>query len=43
MPKLDITREGAIWYATRSNPEMALGVLWPDVSKMKTYAANRWR
>ncbi|MBI2823012.1 MAG: hypothetical protein HYX74_12385 [Acidobacteria bacterium] len=43
MPKLDISREGAIWYTTRSNPEVALGVLWPDVSKMTTYAANRWK
>jgi len=41
MPKLDISREGAIWYATRSNPEVALGVLWPDVSKMTGFAANR--
>ena len=41
VPKLDISREGAVWYATRSNPEVALGVLWPDVSKMSGFAANR--
>jgi virginiamycin B lyase len=41
VPKLDVSREGAVWYATRSNPEVALGVLWPDVSKMAGYGANR--
>jgi virginiamycin B lyase len=41
MPKLDISREGAVWYTTRSNPEVALGVLWPDVNKMTGYAANQ--
>jgi streptogramin lyase len=41
MPKLDISREGAIWYTTRSNPEVALGVLWADVNKMTEFAANR--
>ncbi|MBI2823014.1 MAG: hypothetical protein HYX74_12395 [Acidobacteria bacterium] len=43
MPKLDITRDGAIWYTTRSNPQMAIGVLYPDVSKMTSYAATRWK
>ena len=43
MPKLAITRDGAIWYAprmvalTRGGPA-GLGVLYPDVSKMKTLA-----
>lgn len=41
VPKLDVSREGAVWYATRSNPEVAVGVLWPDVSKMTGFAANR--
>jgi streptogramin lyase len=41
MPKLDISHEGAVWYTTRSNPNVALGVLWPDVSKMKNLSANR--
>jgi virginiamycin B lyase len=39
--KLDITREGAIWYNTHLNKEVTLGVLWPDVSKMTGFAANR--
>jgi virginiamycin B lyase len=34
MPKVEITREGAIWYCTRSADETAVGVLYPDVSKM---------
>ena len=43
LPKLDITREGAVWYTTRSNAQAAIGVLYPDMSKMTTFAANRWK
>ena len=39
MPKLEITREGAIWYNPRSSPKAAVGVLYPDVTKMTTLAA----
>ncbi len=34
-PKIEITREGAVWYCTRSSATAAVGVLYPDVSKMK--------
>ena len=38
-PKIEITREGAIWYCPRSSAEPGVGVLYPDVSKMRTLAA----
>ena len=38
-PKLQITREGAIWYNPRSSQKAAVGVLYPDVSKITTFAA----
>ena len=38
-PKLEITREGAIWYCPRSSAEPGVGVLYPDTSKIKTMAA----
>jgi virginiamycin B lyase len=38
-PKLAITRDGAIWYTSRSARRAAVGVLYPDVSKMTTLAA----
>jgi virginiamycin B lyase len=38
-PKMEITREGAIWYNPRSSRKAAVGVLYPDVSKMTTFAA----
>lgn len=34
MPKVAITREGAIWYSPRSG-QAAVGVLYPDVAKME--------
>ncbi len=40
MPKVAITREGAIWYSPRSSDIAAVGVLYPDVSKMTTLAAH---
>lgn len=39
-PKIQITREGAIWYSPRSSREYpGLGVLYPDMEKMTTFAA----
>jgi len=38
-PKIELTREGAIWYCPRSAAEPGVGVLYPDTSKMKTLAA----
>lgn len=38
-PKLEITREGAIWYCPRSSEHGAVGVLYPDVTKITTLAA----
>ena len=39
-PKLEITREGAIWYCPRSSEKAAVGVLYPDVTKVTTLAAR---
>jgi len=39
MPKLAITREGAIWYTPRSSANAAVGVLYPDMNKITTLAA----
>ncbi len=39
MPRVQITREGAIWYCPRASSNAAVGVLYPDVSKMTTLAA----
>jgi virginiamycin B lyase len=42
MPKIRLTREGAIWYAPRSSQKFpGLGVLYPDVTKITTLAAYR--
>ena len=40
-PNIDITREGAIVYTTRSSQQPAIGILFPDVSKMTGYGAYR--
>ena len=40
LPKIEITREGAIWYNPRSALKGAVGVLYPDMSKMTTFAAH---
>lgn len=42
MPKIAITREGAVWYnnrgaAARGRAPAAVGVLYPDVSAMKSF------
>jgi virginiamycin B lyase len=39
MPKIEITRDGAIWYCPRSGAEPGVGVLYPDMTKVKTLAA----
>ena len=38
-PKIEITRDGAIWYCPRSGAEPGVGVLYPNISKMKTLGA----
>ena len=38
-PKLQVTKEGAFWYNPRSSRKGAVGVFYPDVSKMTTFAA----
>ena len=39
-PKIQITKDGAIWYAPRgSQKEPAFGVLYPDMDKITTLAA----
>ena len=38
-PNLDLTRDGAIIFTTRSNNQAALGIFYPDVSKMREYGA----
>jgi streptogramin lyase len=40
LPKIEITREGAIWYNPRSAIKGAVGVLYPDMTKMTTFAAH---
>ncbi|MDE0245873.1 MAG: hypothetical protein OXM59_11090 [Gammaproteobacteria bacterium] len=40
-PNLDVTREGAIIFSTRSNNQAALGIFYPDVSRMTGYGAFR--
>ena len=39
MPKIEITRDGAIWYCTRSADIQAVGVLYPDMNKITTLGA----
>jgi virginiamycin B lyase len=39
-PKMELTREGAIWYNPRSSRKAAVGVFYPDVNKMVTFAAH---
>jgi streptogramin lyase len=40
LPKLEITREGGIWYNPRSAQKGAVGVLYPDMTKMTTFEAR---
>jgi len=40
-PKIQITREGAIWYSPRSSRDYpGFGVLYPDMDKITTFAAR---
>jgi streptogramin lyase len=40
MPKIRLTKEGAIWYSPRSSRDWpGLGVLYPDITKITTLAA----
>jgi virginiamycin B lyase len=40
-PKIQITKEGAIWYSPRSSVDYpGFGVLYPDMDKMTTLAAH---
>ncbi len=41
MPKMDISRDGNIWYSTRGIPNGGIGVLYPDKSKIRSLAALR--
>lgn len=38
-PKIEITRDGAVWYCPRSGAEPGVGVLYPNILKIKTLAA----
>ena len=40
-PKLEVSRDGAIWYTTRSGDEkkMSIGVLYPNMETIKSFAA----
>ena len=40
LPKVEITREGAVWYNPRSALKGAVGVLYPDMTKMTTFEAR---
>ena len=40
MPKVEITRDGGIWYNPRSALRGAVGVLYPDMTKMRGYEAR---
>ena len=40
-PGLDLTRDGAIVYTTRSSNQATIGLFWPDVSRMNGYGAFR--
>jgi streptogramin lyase len=39
-PKIEITRDGAVWYCPRSGAQPGVGVLYPDVTKITTLAAH---
>jgi virginiamycin B lyase len=43
MPKLAIGGNGAVWYCPRSSENAAVGVLYPDMSKITSLAAVRPR
>lgn len=39
MPKIEIARDGAIWYCPRSAAEPGVGVLYPDMTRITTLGA----
>jgi virginiamycin B lyase len=39
--KIEITREGAVWYPFRGERDGGVGVLYPDVARMTTLGAYR--
>jgi virginiamycin B lyase len=43
MPKLAVGGNGAVWYCARSSVNAAVGVLYPDMSKITSLAAVRPR
>ena len=38
-PKIELTRDGAIWYCPRSGAEPGVGVLYPDMTRIRTLGA----
>ncbi|MBI4463098.1 MAG: carboxypeptidase regulatory-like domain-containing protein [Acidobacteria bacterium] len=40
MPRTEITRQGAIWYAVRGAKRNGVGVLYPDVARITALAAG---
>lgn len=40
-PKLDISRDGGVWYSPRSSTKAAVGVLYPDVTRITALGAYR--
>jgi hypothetical protein len=38
-PKLEITRDGGIWYCARTAQDSGVGVFYPDMTKVTTLAA----
>jgi streptogramin lyase len=38
-PKIEITRDNAVWYCPRSGAEPGVGVLYPDMTKIRTLGA----
>ena len=40
MPKVEITRDGAVWYNPRSALQGAAGVLYPDKDRVTSFAAR---
>jgi streptogramin lyase len=39
MPKIDVSRDGNVWYSTRAIPNGGVGVLYPDKTKITSLAA----
>jgi streptogramin lyase len=40
-PNIDITGKGAIVYTSRSSRQAAIGIFYPDVSQMTSFAVYR--